>query len=134
MDIVDDQTKFYEQHLRRVEKFHMFVMSTGMLAFAMKPFVLSDMGSMFGCYVPPEVPYPLYYIFELYVLSFLSAGFVSFNVLICSLIILVVNQFRLLNYKIKAIDFSGIENGQGLDARVEELKHKIKYHQFLIRC
>lgn len=104
-----------------------------MLSFAMKPFVLIDMRSMFGCYVPPEIPYPLYYIFELYVLCFLSAGFVSFNVLICSLIILVVKQFRLLNYKIKAIDFKGIEHGQDLGERVEELKHKIKYHQFLIR-
>lgn len=130
VDAGDEQVMNFLKHSTRVEKMYKYIFFLGILTHAMKPFIAMG-SSIFNCYIPPHVPFPLFYIVEFYVLVIAASLFVSFNIFVCSLIISVVVQFRVLNLKIKELNY--VETDGDLGKYVKELHDIIKYQQFLMR-
>ncbi|XP_018560823.2 uncharacterized protein LOC108903207 [Anoplophora glabripennis] len=69
----------------------------------------------------------------MYTLTVATSAFLSWNVFVCFLIILVAVQFRLLNLKIKALNCEDVQNEHYFDRYVRDLKSVIQYQQNLMR-
>ncbi|XP_023309849.1 odorant receptor 49b-like [Anoplophora glabripennis] len=130
--VADNQITFLLRHLKAVETFYRYVFIFGPFVFMAKPLVTQD-SSIFNCYVPPVIPFPLFYILECYLVFLGSSAFIALNLFACSLIVLVAVQFRLLNLKIKYLNLEDIENSQDFNRFVRELKCIVNYQQFLMR-
>lgn len=132
VNVIDDQVKFLSQFFNGVAKMYKNILIFAILIYIVGPF-LSKASSIFNCYVPPYVPFPLFYIVEFYIVLNASLVFVCFNIFICSLIVLVTVQFRLVNLKIKDLNVKEIENDHDVRLYVCKLKAIIRHQQFLMR-
>lgn len=127
LDITDDEMAFLLRYIRAMESVYKYTLISGISMFAVKPFFVKG-SSIFDCYVFPQIPFPLFYTVELYLLLFGASSFIFFNIFICHAIIKVVIQFKFLNFKIKELNF-----GDHPTKLTKDLKSLIKYQQFLIR-
>lgn len=132
IDVTDDEIKRYMQHLKRVEKIYKFFFIFAFLTLAIRPFIFKG-SSVFGCYVPDQIPLPLLCAVEYFYLIFAMATYVCPNIFICFLIISLVVQFRLLNLKIKNLNLVEVENDRDLHMYKRDLGFIIKHQQFLMR-
>nr|AUF73034.1 odorant receptor [Anoplophora chinensis] len=97
------------------------------------PPLLSRNSSVFSCFIPHYIPFPLFYIAEVYVITFGSFVFISFNIFVCSLIVSATIQFRLVNFKIRDLNLKDIENDHEVEVYVRNVKKIIKHQQLLMR-
>lgn len=132
LNVTDDRITAILNYLKRVENIYKPLLVLIILSFGVKPFLIKG-SSIFNCYISPEIPYAVYYVLECYGLVIGASVFIFVNLCLCSFIISVVVQFRLLNIKIKNLNLGSAEEDYDLDRFLRELKSIIQHQQFLMR-
>ncbi|XP_023311539.1 uncharacterized protein LOC111692070 [Anoplophora glabripennis] len=132
VDIVDDEITYLIQYLKAIERLYKSAIFFGVSAYTVPP-LLSINSSVFNCFIPNYIPFPLFYIAEIYVATIGGLLFLSFNIFVCSLIVSATIQFRLVNLKIRDLNLKDIENDQDVEVYVRNMKKIIKHQQLLMR-
>ncbi|XP_023311544.1 uncharacterized protein LOC111692075 [Anoplophora glabripennis] len=132
IDIVDDEITYLIQYLKAIERLYKSSIFFSVSAYTVPP-LLSINSSVFNCFIPHYIPFPLFYIAEVYIVIFSSFVFVYFNIFVCSLIVFAAIQFRLVNFKIRDLNLKDIENDQDVEVYVRNMKRIIKHQQLLMR-
>ncbi|XP_023312388.1 uncharacterized protein LOC111692567, partial [Anoplophora glabripennis] len=132
VDIVDDEITYLIQYMKAIEKWYESSVIVGACIYTVLP-LLSIHSSVFNCIIPHYIPFPLFYIVEIYIIIVSSFVFVYFNIFVCSLIVSATIQFRLVNLKIRDHNLKDIENNRDVEVYVRNMKKIIKHQQLLMR-
>ncbi|XP_023309847.1 uncharacterized protein LOC111691373 [Anoplophora glabripennis] len=132
VDIVDDKITYLIKYMKAIERWYKSFVILAVSAYIVPP-LLSINSSVFNCFIPFHIPFPLFYIAEVYVCIYSGLLFISLTIFVCSLIILATVQFRLVNLKIRDLNLKDIENSQDVEVYVRNMKKIIKHQQLLMR-
>ncbi|XP_023309852.1 uncharacterized protein LOC111691378, partial [Anoplophora glabripennis] len=132
VDIVDDEITYLIQYLKAIDRLYKSAILLAVSAYTVPP-LLSMNSSVYNCFIPFHIPFPLFYIIEIYVTIINAFVFIYFNIFVCSLIVFAAIQFRLVNFKIRDINLKDIENDQDVEVYVRNVKKIIKHQQLLMR-
>uniref|UniRef100_A0A6P7G8M5 Uncharacterized protein LOC114339086 n=1 Tax=Diabrotica virgifera virgifera TaxID=50390 RepID=A0A6P7G8M5_DIAVI len=124
------------QFLEKVLKFFFYwypgIANITVLLVYVGPLVIHQRIFPLSTFVPDYPPYWLLYIIECYAFTVVYIGVVYFDVLIGSLVMLVVIQWKLLNRKIRDVLERPVTNEEEKKLLHTDIKTCIDYHNFLL--
>ncbi|KAJ8953962.1 hypothetical protein NQ318_019205 [Aromia moschata] len=95
-----------------------------------KPLIMGG-SSTFDCYYPPRTPFLAVFLLESHSTIFMFLIYTATNILLCTLIILVVAQFQLVNGNIRTLDLERICDNTNLHICLGFLRKNIIYQNAL---
>ncbi|XP_023309846.1 odorant receptor 22c-like [Anoplophora glabripennis] len=132
VDIVDKEITYLIRYLKAIERLYKSFVVLAVSAYIVPP-LFSTNPSVFNCFIPYYMPFPLLYIAEVYVTICSAFLFISFNIFVSSVILLAAIQFRLVNFKVRDLNLKDIENDQDVEVYVRNMKKIVKHQQLLMR-
>lgn len=137
---LDDLKQFYNISLEEsrllvkylpFQKIYTITLMTCLPIMAAKPFFSTDK-SIYGCSYPRWLPFIITYLFEVYVTTTAILIIIAQDITLCFLILMAIEQFHVLNKKLKDIDLNLVQNSYQLNQAIVTFKEHVAYHDFLL--